>query len=101
MPTFVALLRGINVGKAKRVAMADLRVLLSGMGYTGVATLSNSGNAVFRAATGTAAKHSADIAAAISTQLEVDVSVIVKSESELAAIISENPIKAGAEEHAR
>ena len=101
MPTFVALLRGVNVGKAKRVSMAELRALLSGLGYTGVATLMNSGNAVFHAPRGTPAKHSADIAAAISTRLKVEVPVIVKSASELAAIISENPMKAGAEEHPR
>jgi uncharacterized protein (DUF1697 family) len=101
MPTFVALLRGVNVGKAKRVPMAELRGLLSGLGYTGVATLLNSGNAVFRAPRGTPAKHSADIAAAISAQLKVEVPVIVKSTSELRAIISENPIKAGTEEHPR
>ena len=33
----VALFRGINVGKAKRIAMADLRVLLGKLGYTDVA----------------------------------------------------------------
>ena len=49
MPTFVALLRGVNVGKAKRVPVTELRALLSGLGYTGVTTLLNSGNAVFRA----------------------------------------------------
>jgi hypothetical protein len=32
MPTFIALLRGINAGKAKRVPMAELRALLSGLG---------------------------------------------------------------------
>lgn len=101
MPTFVALLRGVNVGKAKRVPMADLRALLSGLGYTGVTTLLNSGNAVFRATKGSPAKHSADIAAAISTKLKVEVPVIVKSASELAAIVSENPIKAGADQHSR
>jgi uncharacterized protein (DUF1697 family) len=101
MPRFVALLRGVNVGKAKRVPMAELRALLSGLGYTGVATLLNSGNAVFHAPRGTPAKHSADIAAAIATQLKVEVPVIVKSASELAAIISENPIKTGAKEHPR
>ena len=101
MPTFVALLRGVNVGKTKRVPMADLRALLSRLGYTSVATLMNSGNAVFHAPRGTPAKHSADIAAAISTRLKVEVPVIVKSASELAAIISENPIKARAEEHPR
>jgi uncharacterized protein (DUF1697 family) len=101
MPAFVALLRGVNVGKGKRVPMAELRVLLSGLGYTGVATLLNSGNAVFRAPRGTPAKHAKDIAAAISTRLKVEVPVIVKSASELAAILSENPIRAGAEWHPR
>ena len=101
MPTFVALLRGVNVGNAKRVPMAELRALLSGLGYTGVATLLNSGNAVFRAPRGTPAKHAKDIAAAISTQLKVDVPVIVKSANELAAILSENPVRAGAQEHPR
>ena len=101
MPAFVALLRGVNVGKGKRVPMGELRALLSALGYTGVATLLNSGNAVFRAARGTAAKHSSDIAAAISTQLKVEVPVIVKSAGELAAIIAENPIKPGANQHPR
>src|ERR1043165_6840469 len=47
MPRYVALFRGINVGKAKRIAMADLRKLLEKLGYTAVATLLNSGNAIF------------------------------------------------------
>ena len=101
MPVFVALLRGVNVGKAKRVPMAELRALLSSLGYTGVATLLNSGNAVFRASRGTPVKHAEDIAAAILTKLNVEVPVIVKSAGELAAIISNNPIKATTEEHSR
>jgi uncharacterized protein (DUF1697 family) len=101
VPTFVALLSGVNVGKAKRVPMAELRALLTDLGYTAVATLLNSGNAVFRAPRGTPAKLSATIAAAISTQLKVEVPVIVKSASELAAIISENPIQTTEEDHRR
>jgi len=101
MPTFVALLRGVNVGKAKRVPMAELRTLLSRLGYTRVATLLNSGNAVFHAPRGTPAKHSADIAAAIFTHFKVAVPVIVKSASELAAIVSESPITPAADEHPR
>jgi|GEM_PF-3223568 len=101
MTTFIALLRGVNVGKARRFPMAELRALLSGLGYKGVATLLNSGNAVFRAPTGTPAKHATDIAAAIATQLKVQIPVIVKSASELARIISENPIKAEAKEQPR
>jgi len=94
MPLFVALLRGINVGKAKRVPMAELRTLLAELGYTDVVTLLNSGNVVFRAAKGTPAKHATEIAAAISSKLNVDVPVIVKSALELATIVAENPLAA-------
>lgn len=101
MPTFVALLRGVNVGKAKRVPMADLRALLCRLGYTNVATLLNSGNAVFHATSGGSAKHAADIAAALSGQLKVEVPVIVKSASELVTVIAENPLRVEANEHSR
>ena len=101
MPTFVALLRGVNVGKAKRVPMADLRALLSGLGYTNVATLLNSGNAVFGSSKGTPAKLASDISAAIEKKLKVAVPVVVKSATELDSIVAENPIKAGADHHSR
>ncbi len=101
MPTYVALLRGVNVGRARRVPMAELRGLLSRMGYAGVTTLLNSGNAVFRAARGAPERHAADIAAAISADMGVEVLVIVKSASELAAIIAENPLAAVETDHSR
>src|SRR4030095_5352330 len=47
MPTHIALLRGINVGGRNRVAMADLRKVVLGLGYTDVATYIQSGNVVF------------------------------------------------------
>ena len=101
MPQFVALLRGVNVGKAKRVPMAELRALLTGLGYTNVATLLNSGNAVFHSVQGTSVKHAAAIASAIMERLEVQVPVIVKSSAELAGIVSENPLRIETAEHAR
>jgi uncharacterized protein (DUF1697 family) len=90
--TFIALLRGINVGKAKRIPMADLRELLMELGYSGVVTLLNSGNAVFRASTGAPAKHATDITEAIKSRLSIDVPVIVKSARDLTAIVAENPL---------
>jgi len=92
MTTFVALLRGVNVGKAKRIPMAELRSLLGELGHTDVVTLLNSGNAVFRAAKGTPAKLAADIAAAIFDRLKIEVPVIVKSARELSAIVADNPL---------
>lgn len=47
VPTHVALLRGINVGRHNRVAMADLRHVVSSLGHTEVATYIQSGNVVF------------------------------------------------------
>jgi uncharacterized protein (DUF1697 family) len=99
VPKFVALLRGINVGKAKRVPMADLRALLTELGYTDVVTLLNSGNAVFRATRGAQAKHAANITAALSEKLKVEVPVTVKSAKELSAIVAENQLAGQATNH--
>lgn len=96
MATFIALLRGINVGKAKRIPMANLRALLEELGYTNVATLLNSGNAVFSATKGTPAQHAQNIAAAITKTSKLDVPVIVKSAKELAAIIADNSLASDA-----
>ena len=45
----IALLRGINVGTSKRVAMADLRAWFEGLGYENARTVLQSGNVVFEA----------------------------------------------------
>ncbi|CAM3961333.1 DUF1697 domain-containing protein [Roseateles saccharophilus] len=85
----IALWRGINVGKAKRLAMADLKALLAELGATNVATLLNSGNAVFD----TRRKLTADrIRAAVLERLGVDAAVIVKTADEWAAIAASQPI---------
>jgi uncharacterized protein (DUF1697 family) len=93
MPRYVALFRGINVGKAKRIAMADLRALLEKLGYTEVKTLLNSGNAVFTGDTGKGIEHAARIRAAVAKKLGVDAMVIVKSAQEVAAVIKGNALK--------
>ena len=49
MTTFVALLRGVNVGGNNKLPMADLRALMSGMGFGNVQTYIQSGNVVFTA----------------------------------------------------
>lgn len=95
MPTYIALLRGVNVGKAKRVPMAEWRAMLAGLGYTNVATLLNSGNAVFTAASGAPADHAAAIAEALARELGVEAPVIVVTAGELAEVVAENPLAGG------
>ncbi|MBP8137625.1 MAG: DUF1697 domain-containing protein [Candidatus Eisenbacteria bacterium] len=98
---FVALLRGINVGKAKRIPMADLRVLLESLGHTDVKTLLNSGNAVFAVPRGASPKLAAAISAAIEKRFGFEVPVIVKSAADLDAMTKENTLAAKAPDHSR
>jgi uncharacterized protein (DUF1697 family) len=92
MQKFVALLRGINVGKNNRVPMEELRALLIEQGYNDVRTLLNSGNAVFLAEDVSPAMHATSITAGILQTFGISIPVIVKSANELATIIQENPL---------
>lgn len=97
--THVALIRGINVGTAKRVAMADLRRAVEGLGFTGVKTLLNSGNVVFHGTVkGDAAKL---IEGAMAKQCGVSARVIVITATELAAMIRANPFSKVAKDPTR
>src|SRR5882672_6046088 len=88
----IALLRGINVGRAKRIAMADLRALVERLGYTDVRTLLNSGNVVFTARGKNAANAAARIEKALVADLGVMARVVVLDAGELAAAIAANPL---------
>jgi len=101
MTRHIALLRGINVGTAKRIAMADLRALMAALGFSGVRTLLNSGNAVFDARGSSAASHARRLKAAILDQAGIDCEVIVKTAAELAAAIAEHPLRRHADDDSR
>jgi uncharacterized protein (DUF1697 family) len=89
---WVALLRGINVGKAKHVAMADLQAVIEDLGYAGVRTLARSGNVVFVAPGSSAGDAAARIEAALGQQLGVTSRVTVLAAADLAAAVAANPL---------
>jgi uncharacterized protein (DUF1697 family) len=89
---YAALLRGINVGKAKRIAMADLRALLEDLGYREVRTLLNSGNVVFTVARAVRGNLAVGLERAISERLGVSCRVTVLAENELAEIVRCHPL---------
>jgi uncharacterized protein (DUF1697 family) len=92
MPTHVALLRGINVGGANRVAMPALRETVESLGHGDVATYIQSGNVVFTPAkAGASAKLATALEAAIEQQLGVAARVVVLSRAELAEVVRANP----------
>jgi uncharacterized protein (DUF1697 family) len=87
----IALLRGINVGRAKRIAMADLRSLVEKLGYRDVKTLLNSGNVVFTSDGGSAQESAKRIEAALVSQLGISSKITGLDAADLATVIDENP----------
>lgn len=101
MPRFVALLRGINVGRGNRVPMAGLQRLLEDLGYGDVRTLLNSGNAVFTSSGRSSLKHAQSIAQALHTTFGITTPVIVKSAAEFSLIVTQCPCIPPESEHSR
>ncbi|SCF34147.1 Uncharacterized conserved protein, DUF1697 family [Micromonospora viridifaciens] len=87
---YAALLRGVNVG-AVRIAMADLRRLVSDLGHEEVRTYLQSGNVVFRSRATDTAKLAEGIERALAHELGLTVPVLVRSGAELAAVADGNP----------
>jgi len=96
MTTYIALLRGINVGGNNMVAMADLRALLTRLGFQDVKTVLQSGNVVFRARTQPTAKLEAQLERELAKGLGVTCDIHVRTADEWQAIVKANPYAAEA-----
>jgi len=102
MSVYVALLRGINVGRAKRISMAELRAVFEALGHSQVRTLLNSGNVIFTAKgsergrsagrTPATAMLATPIERAIERDLGISSRVTVFSAAELDRAVRENPL---------
>lgn len=101
MARYVALFRGINVGRAKRLTMADLRALLVELGHADVRTLLNSGNALFTARATDTTRLAARIQSAVANKFGIDALVIVKSAEDIAAIVAGNALRETATDPSR
>ena len=101
MTTWIGLLRGINVGKAKRLAMADLRRLVEEAGYSDARTLLNSGNVVFRGQAGAPAGVAARLEQGIERVAGFHADVVAITAATLATIVEQNVLAARADDHAR
>ena len=97
----VALIRGINVGRAKRVAMADLKALIEDFGYTDVRTLLNSGNVVFTSPNDAPDVAAARIEKALLLRLDLDARVVVLTAADMARVVEENSLLKRADDPSR
>ncbi|MCP5143290.1 MAG: DUF1697 domain-containing protein [Gammaproteobacteria bacterium] len=101
MTRYIALLRGVNVGKANRLPMAGFKATLEAMQCTQVKTLLNSGNAVFDSKARSCAKLAAAITAGLNEQFGITTPTIVVSAAQLQDIIRNNPLRPADDGHSR
>ena len=90
MTRVVVLLRGVNVGGHNRVAMADLRRVLTDLGCDDVATYLQSGNAVV---TADPAGLGQRVEQALTDALDLSVRVLTRTAAELDAVVAANPFE--------
>lgn len=100
MTKHIALIRGINVGSSKRVAMADLKRMLTGLGFADVRTLLNSGNAVFEASLSPPTVTAA-VEQGLADDLKVPATVIVRTRDQVVAAMAADPLAALATDGAK
>ncbi len=96
--TFVALLRGINVGGRTLLRMAELRELCEGLGFEDVETYIQSGNVIFDSRIADPAKVAASIEKRIARDFDLRPAVIVRTPAELAKVVGGSPFLPGADE---
>src|SRR5262245_16789798 len=96
MTSYVAPLRGVNVGGNKMVPMAELRDMLTKLGFEDAKTLRQSGNAVFRCPAKAPAKLEQLLEAESKKRLGLTCDFHVRTAAELRAAIDANPMKAEA-----
>jgi uncharacterized protein (DUF1697 family) len=92
MPTFVAMLRGINVGKGKTVKMERLRASFGALGFGGIKTYVQSGNVIFESDRQSPAQLSRKIQERIQRDFGFAVPVLVKTSKEMEQIVRNNPL---------
>jgi len=91
MTVMVALLRGVNVGGATRVPMADLRRVVTDAGYGAVRTYVNSGNVLLTTGGTDTEEVAAVLRAAFAEAFDLAPDVVVRTREELHAVVGANP----------
>ena len=90
-PTFVAFLRGINVGGKNKLPMRELVEVLADLGLSNVETYIQSGNVVFQGESANTSDLPEKISAALAKSHGFSPQVLVLKGEELEAAVAANP----------
>jgi len=99
VPTWVALLRAVNLGAHNKVSMPKLREVLADAGFTAVKTYVNSGNVVLDSPARSPAKVGRQVHDVIVEHFGVDTPVMMRTGRQLAAVLDWNPFPGAAADH--
>ena len=91
--TYIAFLRGINVGGNHKVPMADLRNIMTDLGYENVKTILNSGNVVFDCRQTNLPTIEATLEAQLSEAFGFPIPVILRTKNEITDLVRDNPFE--------
>jgi uncharacterized protein (DUF1697 family) len=91
MATWIALIRGINVGGSNKLAMTGLRDLVTSLGHTDVSTYIQSGNVVLTSRRSDRSTLTVEIATGIERAFGLSVTVVLRTPAELCAALEANP----------
>ena len=97
MKSYLAFLRAVNVGGTGKIAMADLKAWLAGLGFGDVRTLLQSGNVVFRGPAEDAGGLEARLEREAKMRLGLETDFFVRSADEWEEVIRRNPFPEAAE----
>jgi uncharacterized protein (DUF1697 family) len=89
--TYIALLKGINVGSVKKIKMTDLAALASGLGFQDVKTYLQSGNLVFKTEGTKPDAVRIELEKAIEKKFGFEVSVVIRTGKEMKRALEQNP----------
>ena len=92
--TYVAFLRGVNLGPNNKISMPALRAMAEDLGYTDVATYINSGNLILSSPK-KAATVERQISDAIKKTFGRPIDVTVRTSAQLKKILADNPYPDG------
>lgn len=91
LTTYVALLRGINVGGGNKISMAELKQCFEALGSESVRTYINSGNVIFKHQTMPPAKLAAKLERAIQKTFNLEIRVLLRTKKQLEATAQKIP----------
>lgn len=95
MATWIVMLRGVNVGGANKLAMSDLRALVTRLGHSDVSTYIQSGNVVLTSPRDDRTRLAAEIGAGVEAILGSAITAVLRTPDELRAALEANPFGTG------